>query len=137
VQKLGFSWEEVHEIAEELEHINSDKLIDKLDQFLGYPKYDPHGDPIPNADGKFTLREQIAISRLQPGDNCVLVGVKNHEADFLTHLNNCSIGLGTELSIKEKSNYDKSMKIMVDHKKETLLTQKVCSNLLVRKVITS
>ncbi len=137
VQKLGFSWEEVHEIAEELEHINSDKLIDKLDKYLGHPKYDPHGDPIPNAEGKFTLREQIAISRLQPGDNCVLVGVKNHEADFLNHLNNYSIGLGTELLVKEKSSYDQSMKIVVDQKEEALLSHRVCSNLLVRKVITS
>jgi len=65
VQKLGFSWEEVHEIAEELEHINSDKLINRMDEYLGYPKYDPHGDPIPNAEGKFTLREQIGISSRQ------------------------------------------------------------------------
>lgn len=137
VQKLGFSWEEVHEIAEELEHINSDKLIDKLDQYLDYPKYDPHGDPIPNAEGKFTLREQIAINRLLPDDNCILVGVKNHDGDFLTHLNKCSIGLGTELLIKEKSSYDQSMRVLVDKKEEILLSQKVCNNLLVRKVTSS
>lgn len=135
VQKLGFSWEQVHDIAEELEHINSDDLIDRLDQYLGFPKYDPHGDPIPNAEGKFTLREQIDMSRLQSGASCVLVGVKNHESAFLEHLNNCHIGLGTKLHLIEKVSFDKSIKVLVDDDKEILLSAQVSQNLLVRKVV--
>ncbi|MEL6389549.1 MAG: metal-dependent transcriptional regulator, partial [Bacteroidota bacterium] len=67
VQKLDFTWDEVHEVAEQLEHIDSDKLVDRLDHFLGYPKYDPHGDPIPNAEGKFTLRDQTILSKVPTG----------------------------------------------------------------------
>lgn len=134
VEKLGFSWEEVHEIAEELEHIKSDKLIARLDEFLEFPKYDPHGDPIPNAEGKFTLREQIVAAKLQPGDRGILVGVKNHETSFLDHLNQNDISLGSELMIKDRSSFDKSLVVIVNNNKETLLTEQVSKNLLVRQL---
>jgi len=135
VQKLGFSWEEVHEIAEELEHIKSEKLVTKLDEFLGYPKYDPHGDPIPNANGKFTLREQVVLTTLKEGESGILVGVKNHETAFLDHLNHHKIALGTSMEIIEKSAFDRSLKISVLNQQEVLLTEKVSQNLLVRKII--
>lgn len=132
VKKLSFSWEEVHDIAEELEHINSIKLINKLDEFLDYPKYDPHGDPIPSADGKFTIREQISLSQLQIEQTGILVGVKNHESNFLKHLNECNIQLGSKIYIKNKSSYDNSMVAIIDQSLEVLLSKEVNINLLVR-----
>ncbi len=133
VEKLNFSWEQVHDIAEQLEHINSEQLINRLDNYLGNPKFDPHGDPIPNAEGKFTLRNQQPLHALQPGDSGIVIGVKEHDTSFLRHLNNLGINLGTELSIKHYTEYDGSMEILID--KETLSTiSRLTSNgILVKK----
>ncbi len=133
VEKLDFSWEEVHIIAEQLEHIDSDKLIERLDDYLDRPKYDPHGDPIPNAEGKYTLREQIALNQLYKGDKGVLIGVKNHDDQFLSYLNDLKIGLGTKLEIIDKVMYDKSIKVKIDDQGPVLLTEKVSRNLFLKK----
>ena len=133
VQTLGFSWEEVHEIAEELEHIKSNKLVTKLDEFLGHPKYDPHGDPIPSADGKFTLREQKILTQLDEGQIGILVGVKNHDKTFLDHLNDNKISLGSSLYVVKKSKFDNSLKILLENESEILLSEKVSSKLLVKQ----
>lgn len=132
--KLRFSWEAVHDIAEELEHIKSDELVNRLDAFLDYPKFDPHGDPIPNAQGKFTLRNQIALIDTLPGNKVVLLGVREHETSFLEYLNSLNISLGTEFTIKAFNHFDKSMNILIDHSRETLLSEKVCQILLVKKI---
>jgi len=132
VNKLMFSWEEVHDIAEELEHINSEELMKRLDSYLGYPKYDPHGDPIPSADGKFTIREQSVLSRSTVGDAVVVIGVKNHTAQFLKYLNELNISLGSHLEILQKSSYDDSIKILLDNKDELLITDRVSKYLLVK-----
>jgi DtxR family Mn-dependent transcriptional regulator len=124
----------VHDIAEELEHIKSEELVNRLDAYLDYPKFDPHGDPIPNAQGKFTLRNQMSLSAALPGNKVVLLGVREHETSFLEYLNELNIGLGTEFTIKAFNNFDKSMNILVDHIKETLLSEKVCQILLVKKI---
>lgn len=131
--KLNFSWEEVHELAEQLEHIKSEKLIERLDKLLGFPKYDPHGDPIPNADGKFTLREQLMLSQLQMGEKGVLIGVKNHNDDFLSYLNELKINLGSEFEIVNKVLYDQSIKVILLGQ-EIVLTEKVSSNLMIKKI---
>ena len=132
--RLRFSWEAVHDIAEELEHIKSEELVNRLDAYLDYPKFDPHGDPIPNAQGKFTLRNQMSLSATLPGNKVVLLGVREHETSFLEYLNELNIGLGTEFTIKAFNNFDKSMNILKDHIKETLLSEKVCQILLVKKI---
>ena len=124
--RLRFSWEAVHDIAEE--------LVNRLDAYLDYPKFDPHGDPIPNAQGKFTLRNQMSLLAALPGNKVVLLGVREHETSFLEYLNELNIGLGTEFTIKPFNNFDKSMNILVDHNKETLLSEKVCQILLVKKI---
>lgn len=131
--KLRFSWEAVHDIAEELEHINYPELVNRLDAFLDYPKFDPHGDPIPNADGKFTLRNQMQMSDLLPGNKAVLLGVKDHETSFLQYLNGLKIKLGTEFTIVDINHYDQSMQINIDHKRPIQFSNKICQNLLVRK----
>ena len=132
VNKLEFSWEEVHEIAEELEHVNSDKLISHLDRFLGYPKFDPHGDPIPNAEGKFTLREQRTLSFLKTSEKGTIIGVKDHKKPFLNFLNEKGISIGSHITVVDKSAFDNSMTILLDENEQVLLTQKSTDNLLVR-----
>lgn len=132
--KLRFSWESVHDIAEELEHIKSDELVSRLDAFLDYPKFDPHGDPIPNAQGKFTLRNQMPLIDVLPGNKVILLGVREHETSFLQYLNSLNIGLGTEFTIKALNHFDKSMNILINHTRETLLSEKVCQILLVKKI---
>ena len=132
-ENLKFSWDEVHEIAEQLEHIKSDTLIDRLDEYLGYPKYDPHGDPIPNADGKFTLRSQSALTDLQPGDKGVVVGVREHDTQFLRYLNSLSIELGTHIEIKERIEFDHSVKILINGTDKATLSLKAGKNIFVKK----
>jgi len=134
VQKLQFSWEEVHEIAEELEHIQAEKLINRLDDYLGNPKFDPHGDPIPDANGNFTFRKQIVLPELAEGQEGVLVGVQDDTTPFLQYLNKLNLSLGTKIKILERYEYDGSTKILLDGDKEQILTNKVCLNLFVRKV---
>jgi DtxR family transcriptional regulator, Mn-dependent transcriptional regulator len=133
VETLAFSWDEVHQIAEDLEHINSVQLIDRLDEFLNFPKYDPHGDPIPNAEGKFTLREQINLQKLVKGDKGHLIGVNNHDDSFLSYLNELGIGLGSFFEVIERFSYDKSLKVSIDQKEPILLTDKVAKNLFLKK----
>jgi len=132
--KLRFSWESVHDIAEELEHIKSDELVNRLDGFLDYPKFDPHGDPIPNAQGKFTIRNQLPLIDLLPGNKAMLLGVREHETSFLKYLNELNIRLGTEFTIKSLNHFDRSMNVLIDHTRETLLSEKVSQILLVKKI---
>lgn len=134
VKKLRFTWDQVHEIAEQLEHIQSEELIMRLDAFLDYPKFDPHGDPIPNADGKFTIRNQSPLSNMHKGQAGSLVGVKEHTSEFLQYLNSQNIRLGSIISVEEVMNYDKSMRIKLDNKKEIMITSEVAQNLLVKKI---
>lgn len=108
VEKLQFGWEEVHEIAEQLEHIQSNKLTEKLDAFLEFPKFDPHGDPIPNSEGNLPTQKSVSLSTCEVGDNVIISGVKDGEAEFLSYLNEIGCTLGTELVIHNKFNFDGS-----------------------------
>lgn len=132
MEKLHFSWDEVHSIAEELEHINSEELVDRLDKFLGHPKFDPHGDPIPDAEGNFTQRQQILLSELEIGKTAILVGVQEHSPTFLQYLDRLRLALGTKLKMLEKFEYDESVKVQFEDTQEVLLTDKVCQNLFVK-----
>ncbi len=132
VQKLDFEWSEVHEIAQHLEHIPSEKLVQQLDRFLDYPKFDPHGDPIPNAEGKFTLREQLLLSRLEVGQSGTLVRVKSQQNDFLRHLDKLQISMGCTIHILERENYDQSMLIQIDNHHTVMLSKQISIMLFVR-----
>jgi len=134
VEKLHFSWDEVHEIAEELEHIKAPKLVDRLDDFLGNPKFDPHGDPIPDADGKITFRKQILLSELPTDRDAVIVGVLDDSPSFLQYLNKLNLLLGTHVRILERFEYDYSNKIRLNDNLDQILTYKVCQNLYVKTV---
>ncbi len=133
VEKLRFSWDEVHEIAEQLEHIKSPELIERLDDHLGFPKFDPHGDPIPDAEGNFAFRQQVLLSTLQKGDAGVLVGVQEHSTAFLQYLDRMNLQLGVQLKVLEHFDYDESLSILLNEEKELVLSHKVCQNLFITK----
>jgi DtxR family Mn-dependent transcriptional regulator len=132
VDKLHFSWDEVHDVAEELEHITSAKLIDRLDEFLGFPSKDPHGDPIPDAKGRIAKIEKQLLSDLREGQSGICVGVKDSSADFLRYLDKNGIGLGSVIDIMSKENFDKSLIIKVNGN-PLPVSEKIAANLYVRK----
>jgi len=131
LEKLGFGWNEVHEMAEQLEHIQSEKLIDRLDQYLGHPKSDPHGDPIPNANGVFTKSKSILLSETEKGTQARFVGVTDHSPSFLTYLDKIGLSLGDGLTVRLIEDFDKSYTLQLKGKKEVIVSFKVASSLLV------
>jgi DtxR family Mn-dependent transcriptional regulator len=116
VDKLSFSWDEVHEVAEQLEHIKSDKLIIELDKFLKYPKRDPHGDPIPDAKGDFHVANKTLLSNLSKGEHGTFVGVKDTSSEFLKYLDKNNIALGKTIQVLDIEEFDESMLIQTDGK---------------------
>lgn len=133
VEKLDFNWDEVHDIAEQLEHIRSKDLVERLDAFLGHPKFDPHGDPIPDAQGNFAFREQVLLSELQNLAGGVVVGVKDHSTAFLQYLDQMQLNLGARVEVIERFDYDESVKIRLNGTKEQVLSKKVCQNLYIKQ----
>ena len=133
LEKLGFSWDEVHDVAEQLEHIKSTKLIDKLDEFLEYPKEDPHGDPIPDKEGKFYVQEKILLSKVHLNEKVILVGVKDSSKEFLQYLDKMALALGTSITMAQKEKFDNSVVIHTEFG-EKVLSDKITSNLYVKKV---
>ncbi len=131
VEKLGFSWDEVHDVAEELEHIKSEKLINKLDAYLEYPTEDPHGDPIPNAKGEIKNVEKQLLSDLKPNKPSICVGVKDSSTDFLQYLDKQKIALGSKIEILDIETFDQSYTIAVDDHEMTI-SKKIASNLFVK-----
>lgn len=134
VDKLDFSWDEVHAIAEQLEHIQSDSLIERLDDFLGFPRFDPHGDPIPDAAGNMVLRKQVLLCDLKEGNACIVVGVQEHHPDFLRYLERMELMLGAEVTLLERFGFDESVRVRVGGSQELLLSRKVAQNLFVQKI---
>jgi DtxR family Mn-dependent transcriptional regulator len=133
VEKLNFTWGEVHDIAEQLEHIKSEKLINKLDDFLGNPTEDPHGDPIPNAKGQIIAIEKQLLSELTENQTGICVGVKDSSSEFLKYLDKQEIALGSRIEIIEKETFDSSLKIKLDSK-ELTISNKIAGNLFVKLV---
>lgn len=132
VEKLAFSWDEVHDVAEQLEHIKSEKLTQQLDKFLGYPKRDPHGDPIPDAKGNFADHHRILLSELDVGKSGICVGVKDSSSAFLQYLDKNNISLGKEIRVLEKESFDHSMHIKTNNK--TFTISNVTANNLYLKI---
>lgn len=133
VEKLNFTWDQVHEVAEQLEHIKSQKLIDELDSFLGFPTHDPHGDPIPDKNGTFEHVEKTSLANAKEGLNYVCIGVNDSSADFLKYLNNNAIALGTVVQVIYKEPFDHSIKIKLDGK-EIMVSQSVGKNLFLKEM---
>ncbi len=131
VNKLNFSWDEVHEIAEELEHIKSDVLIKKLDKFLDFPDFDPHGDPIPDAEGQIKKINKLLLSDGQLDKEYQCVGVKDSSTAFLQYLNKQKIALGSKIMIKEKESFDDTLLVKIDSREFTI-SNKIANNLYVK-----
>ena len=129
VDKLGFGWGHVHNIAEQLEHIDSEELIDKLDAFLQFPKYDPHGDPIPGKDGVIEALNQKLLIELQKSDKGIITGVKKGTPSLLNYLDKEKIKLGDSIKVLEIREFDGSFLILINEKK-IMLSEKICQNLL-------
>lgn len=132
VDKLHFSWDEVHEIAEELEHIKSEKLIDKLDEFLGFPSFDPHGDPIPNAKGELAKIDKFLLSDAAFNIDYLCVGVKNSSVEFLQYLDKQNISLGSTIKVISREEFDSSLTIILNEKNISI-SNKIAENLFVKK----
>ena len=133
VEKLDFSWDEVHDIAEQLEHIKSEKLINKLDDFLGNPTEDPHGDPIPDSEGRIIKVEKQLLSELTEKNIGICVGVKDTSSEFLKYLDKQEIALGSKIEFVSKESFDQSLKIKVNGK-DLIISNKIASNLFVKLV---
>lgn len=134
VEKMGFGWEEVHEIAEQVEHISSPKLFDRMDDLLGHPQYDPHGSPIPDRDGNFGQTDFSLLSSYQVNDKVKLMALADSEKDLLIFLNSKAIELTTELTIISKEVFDGSMEVSYNKGEKVTLSKRVCDSLKVEQV---
>jgi DtxR family Mn-dependent transcriptional regulator len=121
----------VHEVAEQLEHIQSSKLIERLDDFLGYPEFDPHGDPIPNSKGELPHTSTLALIDAEPGKGCKLVAVRDTSSAFLQQLEKLQLQIGTVLTLKEVMSYDNSVMVSREKGDPFLLSEKIARNILV------
>lgn len=131
-EKLNFSWDEIHDVAEQLEHIKSEKLIRQLDAFLEFPTHDPHGDPIPDEYGKVKSIDKILLSQAQIGDRCICIGVKDSSSEFLKYLDNNAISLGSSIAVILKEPFDNSITIKLNNK--TLVVSSIIANNLFVKI---
>jgi len=129
VEKLGFGWDQVHIIAEQLEHIKSEELIENLDNFLGNPKYDPHGDPIPNKDGKIEKMNQKLLVELKDDQKGIITGVKKGTTSLLNYLDKEKIKLGDSVKVIEILEFDGTYIVEINKRKLTF-SEKICQNLL-------
>ncbi|WP_057936282.1 metal-dependent transcriptional regulator [Algoriphagus resistens] len=130
VDKLQFAWDEVHEVAEELEHIQSPLLIQRLDAYLNYPKFDPHGDPIPDEYGDVRARPRLALIEMEVDQSGQIVAVKDSSAAFLKYLDKVGAYIGARIKILDKVEFDGSMEILVDQKKTLFMSKDVAANIL-------
>ena len=131
VDKLNFTWDEVHDVAEQLEHIKSKKLMEELDSFLGFPKTDPHGDPIPDKDGNLQTIEKTLLSNLKKGESGICIGVKDSSSDFLQYLDKQNIKLGDQIKVMDKEAFDESIHIQIANRNMNI-SKKIASNLYIQ-----
>ena len=134
VQEMGFGWEDVHPIAEQVEHVQSPAFFEKMDELLGYPKLDPHGSPIPDKHGKMVWKQYNKLSDCISGDTLKLVAVINTSVEFLNFLNSRELRLGLKLKIKSVEPFDKTMIMSYGKRLSETLSHTVCERLLVEKI---
>ncbi|WP_379090482.1 metal-dependent transcriptional regulator [Pedobacter sp. UC225_65] len=132
VEKLNFKWDEVHEVAEELEHIKSTLLVERLDEFLDFPKVDPHGDPIPDKHGNFADLSFIKLSKLKVGDKGTITGVSEHSSPFLKHLEKLGLTLGKKIEVSEIIDFDGSVELLIEQQKINI-SREVAKHILINK----
>lgn len=132
VEKLGFGWGDVHDVAEQLEHVNSERLTNSLDAFLDFPRVDPHGDPIPDENGVVQEQNFVYLTELKAGDRATISGVDHDGKDLLTYLENNELVLHNRITVLEKIDFDGSMKLEVKGS-EKFVSEKIAENILVQK----
>lgn len=133
VEKLAFGWEEVHDIAEQLEHIQSAELTERLCAFLGFPEFDPHGDPIPNKEGVFPRRDNVTLDRVSPDTAVMVQGVKDSSTEFLNYIAKLGIHLGDQISVQSVEDFDRSL-VVKHNKKEYRLSALAAANLYIKEI---
>jgi DtxR family Mn-dependent transcriptional regulator len=133
VNKLNYNWDEVHDIAEQLEHIQSDSLTDRIEEYLDYPTYDPHGDPIPDKEGNIAHHKNIMLSSIGKNKSCVIIGVKDSSSAFLKFLDNANIKLGSTIKVISKEEFDNSIVIEHNHNLNSISHQ-ISKNLFVKNI---
>ncbi|MDQ2719965.1 MAG: metal-dependent transcriptional regulator [Bacteroidota bacterium] len=131
VTKLGMEWEKVHDVAEELEHVSSIDLIEKLDSYLAKPKIDPHGDPIPDGKGNIQILKQIALNNLPIKKNAVISSVSNQTPQMMEMLNHYGIGLGSQIKVLKSFLFDGSLEIKIARKPECIISGTAAQNIFV------
>jgi len=131
LEKLGYSWDVVHEIAEQLEHVKHLELADRLDKYLNFPEYDPHGDPIPKSNGELPARANTLLSNIEVGKTCRVAAVTDTSAVFLQYLHQLSVSIGVEIKVEDKIAFDNSMIITIGHDLRTTVSRKFTESLLV------
>lgn len=134
VSKLEFGWDEVHEIAEQLEHVQSEDLTNRLDKFLGHPTTDPHGDPIPNQNGEFAKSKATLLSTLKSETTCVFSGVTDHTAALLSYLDKIRLKLGDSIKIIDKEDYDNSLILELSGSTKITVSDKIANSILVVEI---
>lgn len=134
VDKLNFNWDEVHEVAEQLEHIQSPLLIEKLDGFLGHPSVDPHGHPIPDKDGKIQEVKQMPLADMQAGRKSAVYSVRDGSPEFLRYLSKIGISIGVSLKILERIEFDGSLEILINNKDKVFISRQASENLLMKEM---
>lgn len=132
VEKLNFKWDEVHDIAEDLEHINAPELIERLDEFLAFPKSDPHGDPIPDKNGQFDTIPFIKLNKLKAGHKGLIMGVSEHSSTFLKHLEKLGLTLGKMVKIAEINDFDGSVELTLGQKNINV-SREVAKHILIKQ----
>jgi DtxR family transcriptional regulator, Mn-dependent transcriptional regulator len=135
VRKLEFAWDEVHEIAEQLEHIHSPLLMEKLDEFLDFPSRDPHGHPIPDKHGKILSVDHVSLTTCAGRKNVTVQSVKNGSPSFLQYLNRVGIQIGTRLTILEQIEFDGSLEVLIDDKTNAFVSREAAENILVTETL--
>lgn len=129
VEKLHFNWDEVHEVAEQLEHIKSHLLISRLDEFLGHPKTDPHGDPIPDEHGEIKAKPKLQLSQTHEGQAGTIVNVKDSSSSFLKYLDKIGAYIGARVQVLERLEFDESLEIKIDNNKQVFISKEVADNI--------
>ena len=131
VEKLYFNWDEVNEVAEQLEHIKSPLLVERLDKFLGYPRFDPHGDPIPGAEGEYNPKPKLPLSELPIGTKALIVAVKDSSPLFLQYLDKIGVRIGAAVLLLDRVAYDGSIQLRVNNAQEMFISREAADNLMV------
>ena len=132
VKNLKFTWDKIHDIAEQLEHIQSDELIDKMDEYLGYPKFDPHGDPIPDKQGNISVPNVICLADAKMKKQYILSNVNDDSAAFLKYLNKIQLQLNDKIKITDKEEFDETIQLIINDKKQLTISKDAAQNMFVK-----